>query len=287
MALRRRSSWGYLLGRCVVTAVAAASSIEAVATQASPGATGKPRIDPWPCRIVAAQTLRETFEQAWDRSKTVRGQCEELAAARAVVVLEWGASDSQSHAKTGMAVRGGVVAATVRIPPVGETIVLLAHELEHVIEKTRGLDLDREAKRPGSGVWKAVGGYETQAAIDVTRQVSSELREAREQRRKIAGKRTVPRSSRIRSLSHGRQAGPLLAHLSHPPRRTNATANVRSFDHRAPLPGPDPSGIQLCGFRLQPEGCVKRANLHDSPRLPPEGGSHTERFLSAWSRMNE
>ena len=79
-----------------------------------------------------------------------------------------------------MAVHGGVVAAAVGIPPVGETIVLLAHELQHVIEKTRGLDLDAEAKRSGSGVWKAVGGYETQAAIDVTRQVSSELREARE-----------------------------------------------------------------------------------------------------------
>lgn len=184
MSLRRRRSSGYLLGLCVVTAVVGASSIEAVTAQASPGAPRKPRIDPWPCRIVAAQTLRETFEQAWDRSKTVRSQCEELAAARAVVALEWVAADSLSHAKTGMTVRGGVVVATVGIPPVGETIVLLAHELQHVIEKTRGLDLDREAKRQGSGVWKAVDGYETQAAIDVTRQVSSELREAREQSRK-------------------------------------------------------------------------------------------------------
>jgi len=184
MALRGRRSWGYLLGRSAVTAVVAASSIEAMTAQGSPGAAGTLRIDPWPCRIVAAQTLRETFEQAWDRSKTVRGQCEELAAARAVVALEWAAADSQSHAKTGMAVRGGVVAATVRIPAVGETIVLLAHELQHVVEKTRGLDLDAESKRQGSGVWKAAGGYETQAAIDVTRQVSGELREARQQPRR-------------------------------------------------------------------------------------------------------
>ena len=93
-------------------------------------------------------TLREAFEQGWERSKTIRGQCEELAAARAVVVLEWVATDSFSHARTGMAVRGGVVVATVRIPPVGDTIVLLAHELQHVIEKTRGLDVEAEAKRP-------------------------------------------------------------------------------------------------------------------------------------------
>jgi hypothetical protein len=79
-----------------------------------------------------------------------------------------------------MTVVGGVVVATVKIPAVGETVVLLAHELQHVVEKTRGLDLEAESKRPQSGVWKAVGGYETQGALDVTRQVSSELREARQ-----------------------------------------------------------------------------------------------------------
>ena len=180
MALRRRGPWSYLLRRPVVTAIFAASTIEALAAQASPGATGKPRIDPWPCRIVAAQTLRKAFEQGWDRSKTIRSQCEELAAARAVVALEWSRADSQSHANSGMSESNGAVAATVRIPPVGDTIVLLAHELHHVVEKTRGLDLEAESKRQGSGVWKTAGGYETQAAVGVTRQVSSELREAKQ-----------------------------------------------------------------------------------------------------------
>jgi hypothetical protein len=186
MALRRRGPWGYLLGQSLVASVVAATSIAGPAAQSGPPVTAKPpRVDRWPCRIVAASTtLREAFEQGWERSKTIRGQCEELAAARAVVALEWVvATDSLSHAKTRMALRGGVVAATVGIPPVGETMVLLAHELQHVIEKTRGLDLDREAKRPGSGVWKAVGGYETHAAIDVSRQVAAELREARERGR--------------------------------------------------------------------------------------------------------
>ena len=184
MSRHRRSSRSYLLGRCVVTAVIAASSIEAVTAQDSAGAAGRLRIDPWPCRIVAAQTLREAFEQGWERSKTIRGQCEELAAARAVVALEWVAADSQSHANTAMTVRGGVVAATVRIPPVGETIVLLAHELQHVMEKVRGLDVEAEEKRQDSGVWKAAGGYETQGAIAVSRQVAAELREAQERPRK-------------------------------------------------------------------------------------------------------
>jgi hypothetical protein len=111
-----------------------------------------------------------------EKSETIRRQCDELAAARAVVVLEWGATDSQSQARTGMGVREGVVIATVKLPPVGDTIVLMAHELQHVIEKTRGLNFADEAKREGSGVWQVLGGYETQAAVDVSRQVENELR---------------------------------------------------------------------------------------------------------------
>ena len=113
-----------------------------------------------------------------ERSETIRRQCEELAAARAVVVLEWGAMvDSQSHARTVMEVRDGVVVAIVKLPPVGDNIVLMAHELQHVIEQTRGLDLRAEAQRAGSGVWQSFGGYyETQAAVDVSRQVAEELR---------------------------------------------------------------------------------------------------------------
>jgi hypothetical protein len=74
-----------------------------------------------------------------------------------------------------MVVRDGVVVATVKLPPLGETIVLMAHELQHVIEKTRGLDFPVEAKRAGSGVGQTLGGYETQGAFDVSRQVAKEL----------------------------------------------------------------------------------------------------------------
>jgi hypothetical protein len=115
-------------------------------------------------------------EKAMARSETIRRQCDELAAARAVVVLEWGAMDSQSHARTGMAVRDGVVVATLKLPPLGDTIVLMAHELQHVIEQSRGLDFRAESRREGSGVWLAFGGYETQAAVDASRQVAEELR---------------------------------------------------------------------------------------------------------------
>ena len=84
-----------------------------------------------------------------ERSETIRRQCQELAAARAMVLLQWGAFDLQSHA--GRSWRSATVwLSLVWLPPIGDNIVLMAHELQHVIEQTRGLDLRAEARRVGS-----------------------------------------------------------------------------------------------------------------------------------------
>jgi hypothetical protein len=166
---------GVVVRWSVVAVIASFSSGVASAGGAAQGGETPGRVRPWPCRLIPASTIHPVIEKAMNRSETIRRQCDELAAARAVVVLEWGAMDSQSHAKTGMVVRDGVVVATVKLPPLGDTIVLLAHELQHVIELTRGLDFRAEADRAGSGVWLALGGYETQAAIDVSHRVAKEL----------------------------------------------------------------------------------------------------------------
>jgi hypothetical protein len=177
MPLHVRAVRGGVVGWSVA-AVIVTSTIVGASAQSGPESQGKPaRVSRLPCRLIAASTFDRVIAQGWERSETIRGQCEELARARAVVVLVWAAMDSQSQAKTGMAIHNGVVVATVKLPPVGDTIVLMAHELQHVIERTRGLDLEAEAKRPGSGVWKTFGGYETQAAVDVSRQVAKELGE--------------------------------------------------------------------------------------------------------------
>jgi hypothetical protein len=135
------------------------------------------------CRLVVKPTLSGVVDDGLERSPTFRRQCETLAAARAVVAMEWGRTDSQSRAISRMDVQDGVVVAVVAIPPVAEAIELVAHELQHVVERTRGLDFEAESKRPGSGVWRAFGGWETQAAIDVGRQVAREVRESRRERR--------------------------------------------------------------------------------------------------------
>jgi hypothetical protein len=126
---------------------------------------------------VVKPTLLGAIEDGWMRSATLRRQCQELAVARAVVDLEWGSTDSQSHAVTRMDVHDGVVVARARIPPVRDAVALVAHELQHVLERVRGVDFEAEAERPGSGVWRAFGGYETQEAIDAGRQVARELQD--------------------------------------------------------------------------------------------------------------
>jgi len=158
--------------------IGSSSSASAAARGAAQGAEQPAKASPWACRLIPTDTVRPLVEKGMERSETIRRQCEELAAARAVVVLEWGAMvDSQSHARTAMEVRDGVVVASVKLPPIGDNIVLMAHELQHVIEQTRGLDLRAEAKRAGSGVWQSFGNYyETQAAVDVSRRVEEELR---------------------------------------------------------------------------------------------------------------
>jgi len=164
-----------LVGSSLVAAILWASCRSALAgdaAQKAPPATAPP----WTCRLVPISSVRSVVERGLARSETIRRQCQELAAARAVVLLEWAAFDSQSHARTVMEIRDGVVVARMKLPPIGDNIVLMAHELQHVIEQTRGLDLRAEAKRVGSGVWASFGGYETQAAVDVSRQVADELR---------------------------------------------------------------------------------------------------------------
>ena len=61
-------------------------------------------------------------------------------------------------------------------------VELVAHELEHVLERVRGLDLAAESRQRDSRVWKAFGGFESQRAIDISRQVAREVEDSRRAR---------------------------------------------------------------------------------------------------------
>jgi len=151
------------------------------AGQSSQAAGKSAEVRVWPCRLVVKPTLLGVIEQGWKRSPTLRQQCEDLAVGRAVVVLAWGKTDSQSRATTEIRRdSGGVVAAWVTIPPVHNALELVAHELEHVLETVRGVDHEAESRRQRSGVWRAFGGFETSGAIESGRRVWKEANSAPE-----------------------------------------------------------------------------------------------------------
>jgi hypothetical protein len=137
----------------------------------------------WPCRLVVQPPLLNVVQDAWQRSPTLQGQCRKLADARAVVQFEWGKAETYARAATRIGRDSkGVIVAMVSVPPVSGVIELVAHEIEHVLEWVEGRDLPGEARRGGSGVWEAFGGFETQRAIDIGRQAAREVEESRHAR---------------------------------------------------------------------------------------------------------
>ena len=175
-ATRAISIATWTLTVAVVWALAANASV--FSEQQDPA---RVRVPPWPCRLVVKPTLLGVVDESWERSPTFRQQCLELADVSSVVVLEWRKTrDSQSRASARMGTNSaGVVVARVYIPPVGHAIELVAHELEHVLELTRGQNLATESQRRGSGVWQTFDGFESQRAVDIGRQVAREVDQSR------------------------------------------------------------------------------------------------------------
>jgi hypothetical protein len=68
----------------------------------------------------------------------------------------------------------GLIVAVVELPAFGNRIELLAHEFEHVIEQTEGLDLRQLARGRSSGVHDLGYAYETKRAYEAGRRVALE-----------------------------------------------------------------------------------------------------------------
>ena len=131
-----------------------------------------------PCRLLAHAHLRPLLDQLWASSVTFRQQCRRLAGAHAVVLLQ-GASAKETvwDAESSIGVlSNGRVAARVRVRVGRESVEVIAHELEHVLERIDGVQLPLDALRPGSGTTLAGGAYETRRATDAGRQVAKEVR---------------------------------------------------------------------------------------------------------------
>ena len=130
-----------------------------------------------PCRLLAHAHFRPLLDELWSRSITFRQQCRRLAGARAVVVLQ-GASAEETvwNAESRIGLQDGRVVARVRVRAGRESVEVIAHELEHVLERIDGVQLALDSMRRGSGTTLAGGAYETRRATDAGRQVAKEVR---------------------------------------------------------------------------------------------------------------
>ena len=131
-----------------------------------------------PCRLLAHAHLRPLLDDLWTRSATFRLQCRRLAAARAVVLLQ-GTQPEHTHwdaeSRIGRLASGQVMA-RVRVRVGRESVEVIGHELEHVLERIDGVHLALDAARRGSGTTVAGGAYETRRATEAGRRVAKEVR---------------------------------------------------------------------------------------------------------------
>ena len=147
-------------------------------TAAAPAVTGAPAA--LPCRVLVQKHLLPLVDEGWMRSATFRRQCRRLAEAGATVLLQ-GAATGQSRwdgeSRIGVLADGHVMA-RVRVRRGRESVEVIAHELEHVLERVDGVHPAFGAASAGSGATVAGGAYETKRAQQAGRKVAAEVRRA-------------------------------------------------------------------------------------------------------------
>jgi hypothetical protein len=117
---------------------------------------------------------------AWDRSSTFREQCRTLGAAGAFVIVQPMTKHNTASAISWIGVApNGITVARVRLLPGSRAVELLAHEVEHVLERIEGVNYLIDARRSASTTLLAGGAFETRRAIAAGRRVAAEVHDPR------------------------------------------------------------------------------------------------------------
>lgn len=135
-----------------------------------------------PANIQAA-VYRGLLESMLDRSPSFRQQCRRIAAAPHVTVrLQPAAGPLRRARARSRIVRSpdGALTATIEIAALADTVELIAHEIEHVIEQLDDVDLPARAGVANSGV--RLGDAEEEASFETTRARRVGLKVAQEVR---------------------------------------------------------------------------------------------------------
>ena len=125
-----------------------------------------------------AGVFQARIDDMWRRSATFKRQCDRLAAApwltTTVLAVPTAAGASGVRADTVFSGPVGRVArADVRLSFADQSPELIAHEIEHIIERLDGIDM-RDHVMAGSA-YPNSWGYESHRAVEVGRRVAREM----------------------------------------------------------------------------------------------------------------
>jgi hypothetical protein len=133
-----------------------------------------------PRNLAYAQPFRAMLERMVLESPTFRRQCLRIANATGLTVRLrsfTGRLPDRVRARTVVRPTGdGRIEATIEIPMLPDSVELIAHEFEHVIEQLDGVDLRLRASLPNTGVHQRDdGAFETVRAVRAGLTVAGEL----------------------------------------------------------------------------------------------------------------
>jgi hypothetical protein len=130
-----------------------------------------------PCHLRAQVRFHALLDDLWSRSPTFRQQCRRLAGANALVVMQSASAKEtpwSAESRIGVLANGRVMA-RMRVRDGRESVEVIAHELEHVLERIDGVNLALDSARGGSGTSLSGGAYETRRATAAGRLVAKEV----------------------------------------------------------------------------------------------------------------
>ena len=132
-----------------------------------------------PSNVPIPRAFPDDVDAMLRSSPTFRAQCARIANATHLrVVLQLSAGVPSQTAVTRITRQPeGRLEAEVEIGPLGDPMLLIAHEFEHSIEQLDDVDLTALAERQGSGVRSdpKTGHFETERAIAIGRRVAREV----------------------------------------------------------------------------------------------------------------
>ncbi len=131
-----------------------------------------------PPNLVVPASHQELVRAMWEQSATFRRQCQRIGRDRTLTVHVHPFGQTRTAAATTRLVhrRGSGLVADLYLAQLDRAVELLAHELEHIIERLEGIDVRQLTRRVPHLVWSTADGrYETRRAIYSGQTVASEV----------------------------------------------------------------------------------------------------------------